>query len=77
MFCVCALNKFVIVSEHRRCSTVHRTRVVSRSTSNVATTNFKCDDSEKLYSEKIQRIVTDISHLSLLEASQLNELLKV
>ena len=35
------------------------------------------DDCDKVYPEKIQRIVSDISRLSLLEASQLNELLKV
>ena len=37
----------------------------------------KPDGSDKLYPEKIQRIVSDISQLSLLETSQLNELLKV
>lgn len=35
------------------------------------------DGCDKVYPEKIQRIVSDISKLSLLEASQLNELLKV
>ena len=37
----------------------------------------KSDGCDKVYPEKIQRIVSDISKLSLLEASQLNELLKV
>jgi len=32
---------------------------------------------EKSYSPKIQQIVQDISHLTLLEVSDLNELLKV
>ena len=37
----------------------------------------KSDGYDKEYPEKIQRIVSDISRLSLFEASQLNELLKV
>ena len=37
----------------------------------------KSDDCDKVYPEKIQRIVSDISKLSLIETSQLNELLKV
>lgn len=37
----------------------------------------KSDDCDKVYPEKIQRIVSDISKLSLVETSQLNELLKV
>jgi hypothetical protein len=37
----------------------------------------KSDGCERVYPEKIQRIVSDITKLSLFEASQLNELLKV
>ena len=37
----------------------------------------KSDNCDKIYPEKIQRIVNDISNLSLIETSQLNELLKV
>ena len=55
-----------------------KTTVRSTSTSSVTDVpSPRCDDSEKIYPEKIQRLVSDISHLSLLEASQLNELLKV
>ena len=35
------------------------------------------DSYEKVHIDKIKRLVADISQLSLLEASQLNELLKV
>ena len=32
---------------------------------------------EKVYADKLHKIVTDISHLTLLEVADLNELLKV
>ena len=35
------------------------------------------DGHKEVHTEKLKRLVTDISQLSLLEASQLNELLKV
>jgi hypothetical protein len=41
------------------------------------TTTANVLDSNKIYSEKIQRIVDEISKLSLVEVMDLNELLKV
>ena len=70
----------MIITDRRR--SVYWPKVVEKFTltSRVLTTDVsapKCDGMVEVYPEKIQRIVTDISQLTLLEASQLNELLKV